>query len=219
MPYARRKRATKARPRRRRIARRPKQLAQNLSKNVFWFKTTGAISVDSSTGFLNKSWAPHQVTLVSGFLNYTRSYEAYKVLTMIVKIFPASVGSESVHPSLFQRGNVCTWVDQPPLLPGTPESINEVLGLPSAKLTQPRSNIKRWVNRTRGAKPNQWGLIDHDQQGDPAITTETWLTSIKLFGDNFGKGPIDTGVPAPPYYFYEQYFKVLFRSRYSQPQT
>ena len=195
--------------------RRPQRVGQNLTRNVFWFKETGPIEV-SPEGVLTKRIAPSQVSGVSAFLNYARSYEQFKVLKLVVKYIPASVGSEAVNPNLFHRGNVVTWIDQPPLAGSAPASINEVMALPSAKLHQPRRYMKRWINRPRGGRTNDWTYIDHTEDGDPAVEAEKWVSTINLYGDNFGTGPFPGTGAVPPYYFIEIWWKVLFRCRYTQ---
>lgn len=190
---------------------------QNLTRNVFWFKTTGGILVEDAPSSLIHFRAGSQgVATNNGFQNFARSYEQYKVLKIIVKFFPASVGSESVNPNNFHRGNIVTWVDQPPESIANPSNIQQVMGLPSAKIHQPRSFMKRYINRPRGARENRWALIDRQltPPHDPIIQLDSWGTQIKLFGDNFGSGPLPSGLPPPPYYFYEVLYKVVFRARY-----
>lgn len=231
MPYPRR---SFGRFRRRRYGRRPmvpgapigraprwkrrQRVAQNLTRNVFWFKETGPIEVTPG-GTIFQRYAPSQVTALESFQNYARSYEAYKVLKMVVKWYPASVGSEAVNPDLFHRGNVVTYIDQPPITAAPPTAINDVMSLPSARLCAPRRAMRRFVNRPRGGVTNVWPLIDHIiPSGNPAPQPDPWLTQVHIFGDNFGSGPFPgtPPIPPPPYYFVEIWWKVVFRSRYVQ---
>lgn len=195
--------------------RRPQRVAQNLTRNVFWFKETGPIEV-LQNGTITKRVTPQQVSSLSAFQNYARSYEQFKVLKVVVKYIPASVGSESVNPQLYHRGNVVTWIDQPPLAAAAPSSINEIMSMPSSRLHQPRSSMKRWINRPRGGRYLDWTHIDHDNAGDPAVELETWDSTVNLYGDNFGIGPFPGQATTPPYYFVEIWWKVLFRVRYTQ---
>ena len=191
------------------------RVGQNLTRNVFWFKATGAVEVEPN-GDIYTRVSPNNVTLISAFNNFARSYEQYKVLKVVAKFFPASVGSEGVNPALFHRGNICSYIDQPPVEIVPPNGLNDVMSLPSAKLFQPRRFHKRYINRPKGGRTNVWPLIEHDAAGNPAVQSETWETQIKLFGDNFAPGPLPGNVPMPPYFFFEVYFKVVFRSRYTQ---
>lgn len=231
MPYVRRKFNFRRRPRTNRNYnntrvgaplghaprwRRRQRVAQNLTRNVFWFKETGPIEVLPS-GVIFQRYAPSAVISVPAFTRYAYSYEQYKVLKMVVKWYPASVGSESVNPDVFHRGNVVTYIDQPPIEIAAPSSINQVMSRPSARLCQPRRFMKRYIDRPRGGRYQDWGRIEHIVPGGaPAVPPDTWDTQIKIYGDNFGAGPLPGGGPPPPYYFVEIWWKVLFRSRYTQ---
>ena len=193
---------------------RKQRVNQGLTRNVFWFKTTGGI-VSAPGGLIFQRFAPNQVTLNNQFTRYAYLYEQFKVIKMIVKFFPANVGAEqlSLAPAVlppFQRGNICTYVDQPPIAVAPPANINDVLSLPSCRLAQPRRFIKRWINRPRGGRFLDWTLIDHVTPGGaPAFNPESWTSEVRLYGDNFtpSSSPHD-------FFFYEQLFKVVFRSRY-----
>lgn len=193
---------------------RRQRVAQGLTRNVFWFKRTGPIEV-LPNGTMSQRFSANQASLTSSFQNYARSYEQFKVLKVVLKLYPASVGSESISTAWFHRGNTVSYIDQPPIAAAPPLSINEVMSLPSSRLFQPRSFHKRYMNRPRGGLTNRWPLIDHDAQGNPVTQTESWESEIRLYGDNFGAGPGPQGQTIPPYFFYEQYFKVLFRARYT----
>lgn len=196
---------------------RRQRVNQNLTRNVFWFKVTGAIEVNAANGIVFQRFAPTGVVLSSAFMNFARSYEQYKTLKMIVKLFPASVGSEGINPQHFHRGNVCTYVDQPPIAAAAPAAINEVMDLPSCRIQQPRRFSTRYINRPKGGKTNVWPQIDHDvATGAPLVNDDTWISQINLFGDNFAPGPLPGGEAMPPYYFFETLYKVVFRSRYTQ---
>lgn len=189
------------------------RVAQNLTRNVFWFKSTGPVEV-LGNGTINLSANASQVSGTQAFQNFARSFEQYKVLKVVLKLIPASVGSESISTTWFHRGNAVTWVDQPPLQTNPPAGINQVMSLPSARLFQPRRFHKRYMNRPKGGLTNLWGTIQHTA-GVPIIGPDSWLTTIKLYGDNFGPGPGPQGQTIPPYFFFEQYFKVVFRSRFT----
>lgn len=192
--------------------RRPQRVAQGLTRNVFWFKVTGGIYAGAA-GRIFQRFSPNQVTFATQFNRYGYLYEQFKVLQMKLKFYPANVGGEEIGAPLtgpaFYRGNLITYVDQPPIAAVAPTAINEVMSLPSSRVHQPRRFIKRYINRPRGGRFADWTLIDHIAgTGAPAFQNEKWVSEIRMFGDNFASNANN------PYFFFEQYFKVLFRSRY-----
>lgn len=195
---------------------RKKRVNQNLTRNVFWFKETGPLQVQTTganQGEIFQRYAPSQVATVQAFVRFAYSYEQYKVLKMVVKWIPASVGSEAVNPEIFHRGNICTWIDQPPIEVNPPNGINDVMSRPSCKLHQPRRTMIRWMNRPRGGRFLDWGRIEHTQGGAPGIPQDSWDSQIKIYGDNFGFG--NAQIDVTPYYYVEIWYKVIFRSRYT----
>lgn len=192
------------------------RVGQNLTCNVFWFKITGQINTlgGPNTGIVFQRFLPNQITLNSQFDRYGWLYEQFKVLQMNVKFFPANVGAEQVSTIAalpnYIRGNILTYTEQAPIAANPPTNIGSVMSLPSARIHQPRSLIKRWINRPRGGRYLDWTLIDHvAATGAPAFQTEAFDSQIRIYGNNWIN---DTTVPV---YFYEQYFKVIFRSRYT----
>lgn len=189
------------------------RVAQGLTRNVFWFKVTGGVP-SGAAGRIFQRYAPNQITFSTQFNRYGYLYESYKILKMIVKFYPANVGAEHIQgpaPILgqFERGNILTYIDQPPIAAAAPANINEVMSLPSSRIAQPRRFIKRYINRPRGGRTNVWPLIDHVAgTGAPAFQADPWDTEIRIFGDNFA------AAGTQPFFFYEQLFKCVFRSRY-----
>lgn len=188
--------------------------SQGLSRNVFWFKHTGSIQANTGdAGRAFYAFGANDATIFNGFRNFARCFEQYKVLKVSIKFFPANIGSEDapplIPPQTFHRGNVCTWIDQPPLTNAQPAGINTVLSMPSAKLHPCRSVFKRWMKRPSGARTNTWTMINHDAQGSPIPQIDAWLSQIRFLGDNFGM------INNIPYYFVEEYVQVIFRSRYT----
>lgn len=196
--------------------RRRQRVGQNLTRNVFWFKLTGEIRPlgGALAGEIFQRFLPNQVTLSNQFDRFAYLYEQFKVLKMVVKFFPANVGAENISTVAilpnFQRGNVLTYVEQPPIAVAPPGTLQSVMSLPSARIHQPRRMVKRYIDRPRGGRTNVWTLIDHVVgTGAPAFQPEAWTSQIRIFGNNW---IADT---TQPVYFYEQYFKVVFRSRYT----
>ena len=188
---------------------------QNLSTRAMWFKKCGDLGL-TGDGIVNDIITANDSFPIPSFVNECRSWEQYKVLRVVVKYYPAYVGSESVTQSLggYRRGNVVTWIEQPPFNAPNPNagSISVLMGYPSAKLHQPRSTIKRWMNRPSGGRYLPWSFITHPTAlGLPTIAPDTWDTQLRLFGDGFSAA---TAGPQRPYFFYEALFKVVFRSRY-----
>ena len=187
---------------------------QNLGTSAMWFKKSGDITAASPQGVLFDLFSPNDVFPIPSFVNVCRNWEQYKVVRVIVKFYPAFVGSETstIAAAGFRRGNVITWIDQPPLgqQPASGD-ITILMGFPSAKLHQSRATIKRWMNRPSGGRYANWAFITHPTAlGVPTIVPDDWDSQIRMFGDNFSTNATTN----KPYYFYEALFKVVFRSRY-----
>lgn len=196
---------------------------QNLSKDVFWFKKCGDIPANAS-GELYLRITPNDIFPIPSFVNMCRNYEQYKVLKVITKFYPAYIGSETSTQSPanngFRRGNVVTYIEQPPFDPQpTAGQISLVMGFPSAKLHQTRSTIKRWMSRPSGGRYLDWSRIQHfppNQQNlvpYPNPAPDPWDSEIRIFGDNFSTTPANN----KPYFFVEYLFQVIFRSKYRGP--
>lgn len=203
-----RKKTYRRRTRKAVIYNRPRRVAQNIQKGVRWFKQTGEID-SNLQGKIYYNYNANGIFPIRGFNNECRNWEQFKVLKVIIKWIPASVGSESTAPNLFRRGNMVTFIDQPPIDNAPPSSIPQVMNLPSARLAQPRRFMKRWMSRPRGGNTNVWTLIDHAADGTPQFTNDSWQTQLKIYGDNFGTGG------TLPYFYYEVLYKVVFRCRFS----
>lgn len=188
---------------------------QNLSRNTMWFKKVGDLTAASPAGVINGRYTTNDSFPIPTFVNVCRNWEQYKVLKVITKFYPAYIGSESVTSAAagYRRGNVVTWIDQPPLDSQNPATgqITILMGFPSCKLHQPSRVFKRWMNRPRGAVTNEWSQIHHPTAlGVPTIDPDNWKSEIRLFGDGFSVNP----TTQKPYFFVEMWFKVTFRSKY-----
>ena len=191
-----------------------KRIGQNLGKTMFWFKRAGSVTAQPDNSLYLKT-TPNEVFPIPSFINQCRGFEQYKVLKVITKFYPAYVGSETNTASTaaaFRRGNVVTWIDQPPIgNQPSPGEITLLMGFPSSRLHQTRATIKRWMNRPSGGRFNDWAYITHPSAlGVPAVSPDTWDSEIKIFGDNFGFAPGNNR----PYFFVETLYKVVFRSIY-----
>lgn len=219
-PHFRRHRGTRVGPALHRTRwTRGKRVAQNLTREVRWFKTVNTISTTTSNGWLkfnvqaDSADCSLQETLQ--FTKYGTIWDEYKILKVVAKFYPAHVGSESVVSEAasqtlaprFFRGNVVTWID-PQGDSQLVTNIISVMGKPSAKLSNPRRFLKRWMDRPRSGYPT-WGHLD--PQGI-IQTKDPWNGQIRLFGEGFTPQPL-----AEPnlqvYYFAEVLYKILFRSR------
>lgn len=192
---------------------RRKRVQQNLTRSVYWFKNV--ITIQSNlNGNFRSVFSPGDVVGASDWLNFGTIFNEFKVLKMIVKFFPASVGSESLQEAnapasvpgreaTFKRGDVITWVDQG--VPVVPGAITDIINKSSAMLVQPRRFHKRYVNRARGYPT--WGALNDN--GSIAIQ-DPWDSKIQIFGENFT--PIQS--PGTQIWYYCQImWKVLFRGR------
>lgn len=191
--------------------RRPQRVLQNMTRNVVWLKNVIA-STSSTNGTITTRFPTSAVDLAGDFTNYGLFYEEFKVLKLIVKIFPANVGGESQQilqgatPSLpvFQRGDICSWVDQGSNDP-LPGGIDDVINRSSCRIFQPRRFHKRWMNRPRDF-PN-WGKLDN---AGNIQTFDPWQAQIRLYGDNF------TPISAPGqqnFFWCQILYKILYRNR------
>lgn len=197
-----------------RFPRRRNRYNQNLSTSSMWFKTCGDITANPANDTCYLRTNPNAVFPIPSFVNVCRGYEQYKVVRVVVKFYPAFVGSETTTaaPNGYRRGNVVTYIDQPPLNgQPSPGTIATLMGWPSAKLHQTRATIKRWMNRPSGGRYLDWAFITHPTAlGLPVVAPDTWDSEIVLFGDDFSTSPQSS----KPYFFVEAMFKVVFRSRY-----
>ena len=183
------------------------RVAQNMSRDVRWFKDVNSIASDG-TGECRFDKATRDVINAGDFTNYAINYEEFKILQVTVKFYPAKVGSESAQlppgQPLFLRGDTVSWIDQRTPDPN-PVAIFDVINKSSARLFQPRHFHKRWINRPRNYPT--WGLLNVD---GTVNTPDSWPAAIRLFGIGFSPG----NLPGDQTFFYAQtYFKVIFRNR------
>lgn len=201
---------------------RRRRVAQNLTREVRWFKGVGFLRADNA-GILRFTMSQNSAqSLLSDavqFTKYATIWEEYKILKMMVKFYPARVGSESLthdaNPGpgidiqpLFYRGDAVTWVDPQ----GDSSAVNaviEVMGKPSAKIVNARRFHKRWLDRPKSGYPT-WGKLT---QGGGIALPDPWDGMIRMFGDNFSP-PGPAGQPYTTiHYWTNTFYKVLFRSR------
>lgn len=189
---------------------RGKRVAQNVTRDVKWFKESRPIESDNSgeIRFALQTTTPQNA---GDFTNFGIFYEEYKILQVMVKFYPAKVGSESVQNQavgvgqpLYLRGDTCSWIDQRDDDPA-PATIFDVINKSSTRIFQPRRFHKRWMSRPKGYP--RWGTLNQDgtiNQVDP------WVASIRMFGVGF----TPSGAPGNQQFFYCQcYYKVLYRNR------
>lgn len=218
MPFARKRWTRKPKTRRRKYGApltttrwpRGKRIAQNLTRDVKWFKESQPILSDpqGEIRFALQTTTPQNA---GDFNNYGIFYEEYKILSVMVKFYPAKVGSESVQNQaggvgqpLYLRGDTCSWIDQRDD-DAAPSTIFDIINKSSARIFQPRRFHKRWMNRPKGYP--KWGTLAVDGQ---IAQVDPWVASIRMFGVGF----TPSTAPGSQQFFYCQcYYKVLYRNR------
>lgn len=234
MPYGRFRQRRKYRPTRRRgrttrvgapLGRAPRwrrgtRVAQNLTRNVFWFKVVDSINSSSTVpGTLWYEARPQNVFESDSWNNIAGLFKQFKCLSMMTKIYPANVGAETIGiaggpgtqlQDRFYRGDCVSWADLDGNASFPPTSIAAKMGNPSARLFNPRAYHKRWLNRPRGYP--EWDGIGLPPVvgGQPPIepSTNYWNPSIQVFGQNFS-----SPVAGLPHFYVLRLYKVMFRSR------
>lgn len=222
--------AKKSKPRRRR-RRAKKARAQNLAHNVRWFKAVHTLESNTSGEIdihvTSDSIGGGPLGPIGDFHNYASAYEEYKVMKVICRFYPMSVGSESLQQQitpgigypLFRRGAIASWIDQ-----GNNDSVSG--GIPtlinrnSSRIFNPRRFHSRWMTRAPGFP--KWGQLDTSGVpigplppgpglpfGRPNLA-DAWEAAIRLWGDSF----TPSGAQGSQAFFYVQMlFKVVFRGR------
>lgn len=215
MPTTRRRKAKPRRGRRRRGWNRPKRRQQNLTRDTRWFKEVRLIQSNDSGNF-REIFQPQSVTNCADFLKWGALWEEYKCWKVVVKFFPAAVGSESLqeapanipgHLATFKRGDCITWIDQGFL--DAPTSINNIIVKPSARLINPRFKHTRWFNRPPGNP--EWGKLA--VTGVP-VDPDSWDdTRLQMYGQGFS--PL-TDPGSQTWFYCLVAYKVTFRGRDQQ---
>ncbi len=235
MPYFRRRRFNFTRRRRRGgfgnfgpSMRRPrwtrrKRVAQNLTREVRWFKSVGSLNTETPAGWIRFTMSPNaggftNIEQAIQFTKFGSIWEEYKVLKMIARFTPAHVGTESIVDDgavpgtnwapRYYRGNLVTWVDPQGDSSGITNIIS-VMGKPSARLHQPRHFIKRWLDRPRSGFPT-WGTLNPN---GTVNNPDGWNGMIRAFGESFTP-PQVTNPNLQVFYYVEILYKVMFRSRH-----
>lgn len=193
-----------------------KRAAQNLTREVRYFKQTGNIHANL-IGRILESFDQSDLPTAKTFAAYATIWEEFKILSIDVKLFPSHVGSESLidnnippggpnnWSAVFMRGNIVSWIDPNSPSPAPPNTINDVFGKPSARLFNPRQYHKRFMTRPRGYPT--WGRIDNN---GIIVTPDPWQGAINLFGQGFSPPTL----PGNQVFFYWLLtYKILFRSR------
>ena len=192
---------------------RRQRVNNNVTRNVLWLKRVQAVT-STPTGTITDRWPTTTVDLYGDFSNYASMWEEFKVLKIVVNLFPANVGGESMQylgpappPAglpIFQRGDICSWVDQGSN-DALPAGIDDVINRSSCRLFQPRRFHKRWMSRPRSFP--SWGTLD---AAGNIVVADSWVAQIRLYGDNFT--PI-TAQGQQNFFWAQSMIKVLFRGR------
>lgn len=203
---------------------RAKRVAQNLTREVRWFKQTESIVVENNP----QGWVRDrvgntydQINNLIQFQKFGRIWEQYKVLKIIVKYYPVNNGGESLSvgqgintfvPRFF-KGTCVTWCDQTPPVDSPITNIVSAMGKPSARLNSGNRFIKRWIDRPRSGFPT-WGTLETNGVIlEPS--QDSWTGAIILFGSGFTPPNVQVQPPMdrPTYYYRECIYKIMFRSR------
>lgn len=232
MPYK-RKYARRKRPRRKPYGTKasfvPRGLAikryNQVSTKVFYFKQSGRLNSDSN-GIVNQSWstqvevppAPPGIPAyfkmpdISDNTLIEQAYTEYKVLALKVRIFPASVGTEPLGGQPAQtlpfiplfRGNTVMYVDNKVTAnTQSPDDIEDVINLGSAKMINSRRPYTRTLYRPKGYP--KWGNCDNNlpvQTRDP----DPWWGSCILLANQATPS-------SPTLWFWTATYKVIYRGR------
>lgn len=198
---------------------RRRRVNQNLTREVRWFKTINEIDTSTPNGYLRfnaqQDGADAALQETIQFTKYGTIWDEYKILKVIMKLYPAHVGSESVVSEAgsatfaprFYRGNMVSWIDPQGDSSGVTNIIT-VMGKPSAKLHNPRRFVKRWMDRPRSGYPT-WGTLSPTGQ---IVNMDPWNGQIRVFGEGFTP-PGQSEDSLHVYFYAEVLYKVLFRSR------
>lgn len=241
MPVSKRKfmRSTKRRPRLRfkraaglatypKLMSKARQIARyhGVSSRTYWFKTNGQFVLNAAS----YQFDPIDTQRIStvqpkGWNQCLALYDQYKVLGMVLKMFPANVGTEPTGadqfqtapgpgglPVLINRGNHVMYIDQRRDSPGVanPTSIGQIINRGSARMINPRRPWTTSLWRPKG-KP-LWGSCK-----DILASPDAWNGQICHFCEGGSVIP-NTPAGAPQtftVFYYTLTWKVVFRGRQS----
>lgn len=223
MPYRRRKKTTRRKPRY--LATRPRMMTRNtalkrmnqVSTDLKYFKTNGVLQSDLQ-GKVKFTWRTQDLVdnPPNGFVYMKELFDQYKCLAIQMKIFPANVGIEPdsaiFTDSAFYRGNTVIWSDQreEPNVQ-SPDNISDIISDASARIINSRRPYRRALYRPKGEP--RWGSTQ-DQQTEP----DTWDGAIQqLTTEAIPYIPVTPVTPAPTLWFWTLSYKVLFRGRRTPP--
>lgn len=198
------------------------QRYHGVSTKVFWFK-------DNRQFVLNN--APYQfdpldvgrivTTNPKGWAECIRLYDQYKILGMVLRMYPANVGSEPTGgdqfstapgtlPIAINRGNHVMYIDQRKDGGGTgnPTSISQIINRGSARMINGRRPWTTSIWRPKG-KPT-WGSAK-----DPLSSPDLWNGQICHFCEGGSQIPnTPAGQPQEfTVFYYTLTWKVIFRGR------
>lgn len=188
--------------------------AQGRATHYRWFKDVTAVP-SSTAGEIFNVYRPRDLTQNTGdlgqtFMKYASFWSQYRCTKVIVKLFPAGVGSESLQGQagqpLFKRGDIVTWINQDDSAQGAPNGINKIIGRNSSRLRNARKYFKLYANR-----PNNfpiWGDIDGTFAAPVINFVDTWNASLCTYGDNF---TASTAPGSQVFYWAFVYYKVEFK--------
>lgn len=235
MPYTKRRSSRRVRFKRRnpgQLATRPRLMSRTMaakryhqvSTRVFWFKSNEVFSLNNATYQFDPLEVQRIVTVQpKGWLQAVQLYDQYKVLGMVLKMFPANVGTEPTAadglavgpaniPIGINRGNHVMYIDQRQDSPAIaqPTSISQIINRGSARMINARRPWTTSIWRPKG-KPI-WGSTKNI-----LTTPDSWTGSINHFCEGGSRIPnTPSGLPQTwTVFYYTLTWKVIFRGRQS----
>lgn len=194
-----------------------------VSTRVFWFNANRTFVLNSASYQFDPLDVQRIITVnPKGFAEALALYDQYKVLGMVLKLFPANIGTEATAGDSFSvpigqptwninRGNHVMYIDQRKEPVGTaPTSISQIINRGSARMINPRRPWKTSIWRPKG-KPI-WGSCK-----DISTNPDSWSGQICHFCEGGSIIPnSSTGTPQTwTVFYYTLTWKVIFRGRQS----
>lgn len=190
-----------------------RSFSQNQNMAKLWITRTGfiaAVRTGPGAGNILERYGTQDLPSTNMFINACTLYEQYKTVKMVLTI--VSCGNRtSQNASTSSRGNLCTYIDTPPLpTTGPPVNFNEVCNNSSFRLHNSDSHMmKRFVQRPSRQYP-RWALINRNATGTPLPDNDEWVTTMNVLGNNYEcANTAYTNI----FYFVKMKYCVLFKCR------
>lgn len=186
-----------------------RSFAQNQNRAMLWITRTGFVPASRTNGNILERYGTQDLPSTNMFINACTLYEQYK--TIKIHVTWVSVGNitrQSLQTN--SRGNVCTYIDTPPLNPSPPTNLVEVANNSSFRLHASDTHmIKRFTQRPKYQYP-KWALITRNPTGTPIPAADEWTTTINMLGNNF---ECTNTQYSNIFYYFKIRYCVLFKCR------